>query len=173
MAENKNTFKTIRKIHIWLSIIVMVPLIIVSTTGLILMFKKQIEWIQPPTHQGSTQLFTLTPEQIIEACRLDSRTTITEWTHIDRLDVRPQKGIIKILGPENIEVQIDASTGAILHIQERNSDFIENIHDGSYFGDTTKYALFVVAEMFFVFQLLTGIYLFVLFMKKRKRKKRV
>ncbi|MGL1934484.1 MAG: PepSY domain-containing protein [Fibrobacterales bacterium] len=172
MAENKNTLKTIRKVHLWLSLIVMVPLVIVSTTGLILMFKKQIEWIQPPTHLGTTQSFTLTPEQILEACRIDPRTTITEWNNIRRLDVRPHKGIIKVQGPDNIEVQLDAATGNILHIQERNSDLIENIHDGSYFGDTTKYALFLVAELFFVLQLITGIYLFVVY-AKRKHKKRV
>ncbi len=173
MAKKILTKKTIRKVHLWLSLVVMVPLIIVSATGLMLMLKKQIEWIQPPTQKGTTKLFSLTPEQILESCRIDPKTKISEWTDIDRLDVRPNKGIIKIQGPDDIEVQLDGATGSILRIQERNSDLIENIHDGSYFGDTTKFALFFAAEFFFFIQLITGIYLFVIYFKKIRKKKPV
>ncbi len=34
-------------------------------------------------------------------------------------------------------VQLDASTGQILHIEKRRADFIENLHDGSYFDKLT------------------------------------
>lgn len=30
-------------------------------------------------------------------------------------------------------VQLDCTTGELLHLERRRSDFIENLHDGSYF----------------------------------------
>jgi uncharacterized iron-regulated membrane protein len=170
MVEKKRIKKSMRTIHIWVSLIVILPLIVVSTTGLILMLKKQLDWVQPLSRIGATQTFTLSPNEILNACKLEPLTGITEWAHIDRLDIRPNKGIIKVQGPNSIEVQLDATTGSILHIQKRNSDFIENLHDGSYFGDTLKWSLFFIAEVLFVLQLITGIYLFVAFLKKKKRK---
>ncbi len=45
------------------------------------------------------------------------------------------------------EVQLDGSTGDLLQISKRQSDFIENIHDGSfldsYFG-TSKHQIKVI-----------------------------
>lgn len=52
---------------------------------------------------------------------------------INRIDVRPKKGIVKVTFRNNIYgVQIDAATGEVLQIAKRHSDLIENIHDGSY-----------------------------------------
>ncbi len=65
---------------------------------------------------------------------------------IDRLDVRPEKGVVKVTFQEHYwEVQIDLYSGAVLQIAKRRSDFIENLHDGSIFdkyfqtdGDSIK-----------------------------------
>lgn len=51
---------------------------------------------------------------------------------IDRIDVRPDKGMVKFVFVEKyLGVQIDATTGDLLHVETRTSDLIENIHDGS------------------------------------------
>lgn len=53
-------------------------------------------------------------------------------TEISRIDIRPEKGIAKIVFKENFkELQIDCKTGEILSVATRSSDIIEKIHDGS------------------------------------------
>jgi len=61
---------------------------------------------------------------------------------LERIDIRPDKGMVKFVFIEGYwGVQLDCTTGELLHIERRRSDFIENIHDGSFldylFG--TKY----------------------------------
>ncbi|MBU1819900.1 MAG: PepSY domain-containing protein, partial [Bacteroidetes bacterium] len=51
---------------------------------------------------------------------------------IDRIDVRPQKGIAKIVFTQHFtELQVDCTTAEILSVNTRASDFIEKLHDGS------------------------------------------
>jgi len=46
--------------------------------------------------------------------------------------MRPSKGIAKFVFKEHYwELQLDATTAEVLQISRRNSDIIENIHDGS------------------------------------------
>ena len=60
-------------------------------------------------------------------------------TEIDRIDVRPQKAVAKIIFTEHFtELQIDCTTGKILSVSQRNSDIIEKIHDGSIFDFFVK-----------------------------------
>lgn len=63
-------------------------------------------------------------------------------TTIDRIDIRKNKGIVKFVFEEHYwEIQLDGATGNLLHIGKRNSDLIENIHDGSildYWFNTSK-----------------------------------
>ncbi|MCV6604273.1 MAG: PepSY domain-containing protein, partial [Porticoccaceae bacterium] len=44
-----------RKIHHWGSIAVALPLLVTIATGILLMLKKEITWIQPPTQKGAQQ----------------------------------------------------------------------------------------------------------------------
>lgn len=51
---------------------------------------------------------------------------------LERIDARPDKGMVKFVFIDHYwGIQIDGSTGEVLHIERRRSDFIENIHDGS------------------------------------------
>lgn len=52
---------------------------------------------------------------------------------LDRMDVRPDKGVIKYsFSNYYTGIQIDAATGQILLIEQRYSDLVEHIHDGSW-----------------------------------------
>ena len=104
-------------------------------TGIILIFKKDISWIQPQTHSTNSLIPLVTFEKkIMQELKNDSRIKVTNWRDIDRLDIRPNKGIIKVrLRDSNIEVQMDQENAKIIHIAIRRSDVIESIHDGSIF----------------------------------------
>ena len=51
---------------------------------------------------------------------------------LNRIDFRPDKGMVKFVFEEDYwGVQLDGATGELLHLERRNADFVENIHDGS------------------------------------------
>jgi hypothetical protein len=62
-----------------------------------------------------------------------------EENPIDKLDVRLDKGIIKVLFTKGYwEVQVDGKTGKALSVAQRHSDWIEHVHDGSIISDGFK-----------------------------------
>lgn len=51
---------------------------------------------------------------------------------LDRIDARPDKGIVKFVFKNHYtEIQLDCTTGNVLAVNARTSDIIEQIHDGS------------------------------------------
>ncbi len=94
---------------------------------------------------------------------------MTSWQDIERLDVRPAKGIIKVRGRNQWEVQLNHNNGDVLQVAYRRTDFIESLHDGSFFHDKAKLWVFLPAAIILTFLWLTGIYLFVVTLLSRRR----
>ena len=153
-----------RVVHRWATVLVTIPLLIVIVTGLLLMLKKEFAWIQPPSQRGVSAELTLSFEQILEIARTVPEAGIQSWEDIDRLDVRPDKGMLKVRAQNRWEIQLDAVTGEILHVAYRRSDLIESIHDGSFFHDGVKMWIFLPAAIVLFIMLLTGLYLFGLYL---------
>ncbi len=161
-----------RKLHRWAAIATALPVIIAIVTGIILQVKKEFDWIQPPTQHGSTGELTLNFDQILEVVRKIPNIGLNSWDDINRLDVRPSKGLIKVRGNNDWEVQIDSKTGDILQVAVRRSDFIESIHDGSFFHESFKLWVFLPSAIILAAMWGTGIYLFLLpYMLRRNRRK--
>ena len=161
-----------RQVHYWLSLAVLIPAGIIFFAGSFLMVKKDFAWIQPPTSVGAAadQLPLIDFEDLLAAGRLQDPAQINEWSDIDRIDLRPGKGIAKIRAKSGWEVQVDTATGDVLNVAYRRSDLIESIHDGSFFSDGVKRFVFLPTAFFLIIMWATGIYLFLLprFRKRRK-----
>ena len=160
-----------RLFHRWASIAVALPVLIVIVTGLILLLKKDIDWIQPPTKPGESKELTLSFEKILEISQTVPAAEIKTWDDIDRLDVRPSKGMLKVRGQNRWEIQIDAKSGEILQVAYRRSDLIESLHDGSFFHDKLKLWLFLPSALVLLALWITGIYLFLQPHLLRRRRK--
>lgn len=161
-----------RKVHRWAAIATALPVIIVIVTGIILQVKKEFDWIQPPTQHGSTSELVLSFDQILDVVSKVPEVDLTSWDDINRLDVRPGKGIIKVRGNNDWEVQLDSKTGDVLQVAVRRSDFIESIHDGSFFHESFKLWVFLPTAVILAAMWGTGIYLFLLpYMLKAKQRK--
>ena len=159
-----------RKLHRWATALVVVPFLIVLVSGLLLQVKKEFDWIQPPTQRGSASGLALSFEEILDAARTADAAGITSWDDVDRLDVRPEKGVVKVRGTNDWEVQVDTNTGAVLHVAQRRSDVIEAIHDGSWFHDAAKLWIFLPSAVLVLGLWLTGVYLFWLPYSVRRHK---
>jgi hypothetical protein len=122
-----------RKLHKWVAVPLLLFMFIIGTTGLLLGWKKQTALL-PKTEKG-------TSTESSDWIKLDSlkfiaenyaKNTLKADNEIDRIDIRPQKGIAKIVFSKHFtELQLDISTGKIVSVATRKSDFIEKIHDGS------------------------------------------
>lgn len=160
-----------RKVHYWASAAVAVPILIVIATGILLQTKKYVPWIQPAELRGAGKTPQISLPQVLEISKTVPQAEIKTWDDINRLDVRPSRGMLKVTAKNHWEIQIDSETGAILQTAYRRSDIIESIHDGSFFHENVKLWIFLPAGIVLLLLWLTGIYLFVLpFWVKRKRK---
>lgn len=155
----------------------MLPLVLVIGTGILLMLKKEIAWIQPPTQKGvavasvPAQSF----EELFEVARAIPALEVSDWRDLDRVDVKPGKGVVKFVAANRWEAQLDAETGQVLQVAYRRSDLIESLHDGSFFSDGVKLFVFLPAGLVLLVLWGTGIYLFALphwrnFQKRRQQK---
>ncbi len=171
---NWHARRDFRKIHRWGAILVALPFLIVLITGLILQVKKEFTWIQPPSQKGSISYQTpdIGFQKILDISSSDQQAAISSWEDIDRLDVRPDDGIVKVRSTEGWELQIDLRTGEILSSMKRRADLIESIHDGSWFHDQAKLWIFLPSAILVTILWITGIYLFFLpyFAKRQNRK---
>ena len=163
--------KTHRKLHRVGAILVLLPALVLFPTGVLLQLKKEVEWIQPPTQEGSAPGLELTWDEVLEALRGVESAEVTSWDDVDRLDVRPGKGMVKVRCANRWEVQVDSHTGAVLQSSYRRSDLIESLHDGSWFHDRAKLLIWLPAGLILCGLWITGLYLWVLpYLVRRKRK---
>jgi hypothetical protein len=109
--------------------------------------------------------------QILAAAQRVPEAQVTDWSHIDRLDVRPSKGIVKVITRSHWELQLDLATGEVLQSAYRRSDVIESLHDGSWFHDAAKLWIFLPAGAIVLGLWITGVYLFLLPFRVRAKRR--
>ena len=148
-----------RKLHRWGSLATLLPFALVLATGLLLQIKKQSAWIQPPTARASNPGVEISWDALLASAASVPESGIASWDDVDRVDVRPGRGIAKIRSTTRWEVQIDTRTGEILHSAHRRSDLIESLHDGSFFGEWVKLGVFLPSGLIVAGLFVTGIWL--------------
>ena len=136
MSKISNTARRTRiyrKIHKWISIPFLAFLLLIGITAILLAWKKEMQLI-PKTQktQVSQPADWVAVEKLIAISQGIIRDSLSKGDEIDRLDIRPDKGIVKVVFKHHFtEIQLDGYSGAVLSIAQRNSDLVEKIHDGS------------------------------------------
>ncbi len=162
-----------RKVHYWAAIAVSVPLLVIICSGLLLQLKKHSSWVQPTEKTGIAKEPIVGFDEVLEICRRIPEMDVRTWADVNRVDVRPSKGMLKVSAKNSWEAQIDSKTGEVLQVAYRRSDLIESIHDGSWFNDSAKLFIFLPAGVILLLLWLTGLYLFFLpFIVRRRSKHR-
>ena len=167
------TQSLLRKVHHWGSLLIMVQMGLVIGAGLLLILKKEIDWVQPPTSKGAAEgdVPTLTVEQLFLTAKGVEELQLESWSQLARVDFKPDKGVVKFVAPNNWEAQIDVSTGDVLQVAYRRSDIIESLHDGSFFADWVKLYVFFPSGAILLVLWGTGVYLFFLPHIKRAQRR--
>lgn len=164
--------RLLRKIHYWLSAFLMITLFIIAVTGALLALKKDFPALQPQGADGTRPGLSDRPI----ASLASSVTTVPghardTWRDIDRIDIRPKDGIAKVIMKSRAEIQVDLATGRATETGYRTSDFLETIHDFSFLGGWAKYLFSFGSGIALIVMGGTGVYLFVLPMLVRRRKR--
>ena len=163
--------KISRQIHLWGSLVIFIPVVIVIGSGLLLQVKKELEWVQPPTQKTSVSQPSITFPEILRSIKQVPELQVTSWEQVDRLDVRPGKGVIKVLGKNGWEAQINPQSGEVLQVAYRRSDTIEAIHDGSWFFEGAKLWVFLPVAIVLFFLWMTGLVMLYTTLKSKYLKK--
>lgn len=135
--QQAKVIRIFRKIHRTTGALLFFFFLFISITGLLLGWKKNSNGlILAKTEKGtSTELMDWLPLETLKqnAQKIFRDSISTELSpEIDRIDVRPDKGILKFKFVDNFYgIQLDGATGNLLKIERRRSDFIEQVHDGS------------------------------------------
>lgn len=159
-----------RKIHHWAGAIIAIPALVLLGSGVLLQAKKHWAWVQPVEHRGTGKVPALDFNQLLQSVRNDPELGVSTWDDVNRVDVRPGRGVAKVWLHSGYEVQVDLGTGRILHTAYRRSDLIEAIHDGSFFGgDWTKLGVFLPTGLTLLLLWATGVWMWwVTFAGKRR-----
>ena len=116
-----------RKVHYWAAFIAAVPLLVMIASGLLLQMKKHWTWVQPVEHRGTGNAPAIDLEGILASLKTIPEMKVESWADVNRLDVRPGRGVVKAWLMNGYEVQVDLGTGRVLHTAYRRSDLIETI----------------------------------------------
>jgi len=142
MIETKKQARWIRSyrwLHRKIAIALFIFFLFISVTGLLLGIKKQAGLLAPTQKGTSSDLATWLPVAVLQQKAnqyLFDSVSKDLSIEIDRIDIRPDKGIAKFIYKNHYYgLQLDCSTGGLLSVETRSSDFIENLHDGSILDD--------------------------------------
>jgi uncharacterized iron-regulated membrane protein len=170
------TFKFFWTTHKWTGIILAVIFAMTSVTGFMLLIKKKVDWIQPPTQKGAPGELAelLTIEEVFAVVFAQEHPAFASLDDIDRIDFRPGKRVHKVRSNhDQWEIQVDAVSGEVLSVKRRMSDLLENLHDGSFFGDWVHAWVMPVVTCGLLLLVFSGLWLWIEpSVRKRRRKRR-
>jgi len=174
------SLRKFRKLHRFTGTFLAALVLVSAVTGILLALKKEVAVIQPPTAKGiSKDLMewkSIAQLSELATAALYQNHPEEKGNPIDRLDVRPSKGVVKLLFENRQwEVQLDAASGEVKSIARRHSDWIEALHDGSIISEGFKLISMNVLGFGLLFLMVTGLWLWygprrIRSIKKEKRK---
>lgn len=168
------TFKFFWTTHKWVGIFMALIVANISITGFLLLFKKDVHWLQPTTirgAEGGVESF-ITNQQLFEVLFTSGHADFRTMDDIDRVDFRPGRRVFKVRSNHNwSEMQICAVTGEILSTDIRRSDFIEQLHDGQLIAGWFHGWIMPAVAVFLLFLVFSGLWLWIEPMVKRKKRR--
>jgi uncharacterized iron-regulated membrane protein len=161
--------------HKWTGLTLGAVFVLTAVTGVLLLLKKEFHYLQPPTQKGTPGAISsfLSVDDVTQAVLTEGHPHFQSADDIDRIDVRPAKHVFKVRSKhEDAEIQICATTGRVLRIDVRRSDWLERLHDGSWIGDWFKIFAMPLAGLGLLYLVFSGYWIWLQPKINRARRKR-
>lgn len=155
-----SSYRLLWSAHKWVGIFLSLIIVMISISGFLLLQKKNIPWLQPPTQAGASGAPEdhITISELYHAVLAANHPDFQSIDDIDRIDFRPAKRVFKVRSQYHFaELQIDAVTGELLSSSMRRSDLLENIHDGSIFGTSAHDLILPICALGLLFLSISGL----------------
>ena len=166
-------FRTIWLVHRWLGVTAGLVLLLTSITGFLLLVKKDYSWLQPtPMTCEEGPVEELQPlSKVYEAVFALNLPQFRGEEDILRIDFRPEKRLHKVISRhDDCEVQVCAISLKTSGPNERRSDWLERLHDGSWLGDFAHDRVMPIVALILLFLASSG-YVMWLYPKWKKLRK--
>ena len=124
-------------IHLWIGVSAAALVIVISVTGIMLNHKQLFGFQPDPPGAARTGLAEALPMLFLVSAAEAAAGEKAAAAGVDRLDVRPDKGIMKVRFDDRLatEVTVAIHTGEVLATGTRDDVFLEKLHSGEIFGD--------------------------------------
>lgn len=132
---------------------------IIAVTGTVLLYRNQFEFIQP----------SLVKSESVEGSQLLTLESITEQfgkENIEQIIYKPSKGTLAVRLIDATEAQIHPQTGEVLKSAKRRTNFLIELHQGSWMGAFGQLGIHFLGGLGLIFLIVSGI---VIYPFKRKR----
>lgn len=160
MSTKKNTtHRNLRIDHRWIAIVIIIPLFITTVTGVFLLLRQQINWIQPETIKQTKVETWATMDQVLRVITRDDSTHIKTWEDVNSIIYKPSKGTIQLRTKRSTLIQLNGTTAKILSIQARRTGWLIQLHEGSYWGKGVRQYIFLPSAIGLLLLLISGVLL--------------
>lgn len=157
-------YRTLRSAHRWVGFLTSLFLLLIALTGILLALKSKLSWVRPPSSDGTAieQFDQLVhPGQAMEAAFAVGDERLKSHKDVDRVDYRPKDNIYKITSKDGyLEIQVDGSTGKVLTEAARTDQWLEDIHDLSFFHPELRVFILPIIGIGLLGLSISGIVLF-------------
>lgn len=168
-----SVFRTIWLLHRWLGVTAGLVLLLTAITGFLLLAKKDYAWIQPTPmtcEEGSAEELQPLPK-VYEAVFALNLPQFRSEDDILKIDFRPELRLHKVISRhDDCEVQVCAISLKTSGPNERRSDWLERLHDGSWMGDFAHDRVMPIVALILLFLASSG-YVMWLYPKWKKLRK--
>lgn len=151
--------KKIRKWHLNIALITVIPLLIICCSGILLSLRNFIPLIQMQPKKGHSGLPLIAVEQVIEKVKSIPEAQVRSVEDIKSIEIRPALGTYNIRSKNGYEIQMDFANGDILAASQRWTGILNDIHEGVYFANWVKMGIFIPTGFAFLMLLFTGLIL--------------
>lgn len=135
IKQQAKYIRLFRLLHRKIAIALFIFFLLIAVTGFLLGWKKNTGLLAPTQKGSSSEPSAWLPiDRLVNiAVRFINDSVSSDLsTELDRIDIRPEKGIAKFIFKDHYwALQLDCTTGKLLLVEKRSSDFIEDLHDGS------------------------------------------
>lgn len=145
----------LRKYHRIISLIIALPLFLVVSTGITLIPRGKVDFIQP----RPVKMEKISDKSLLSIAEIISASQVKE-TEIDQIIYRPQKFHLALRLKNGEEIQMHPQTGEILKKQMRYTNILIELHQGSFFGEVGQYGVMLITGLGLMFLLISGLLIY-------------
>jgi uncharacterized iron-regulated membrane protein len=158
-------------IHLWLGVLATVALVAISVTGVLLNHKRGLGLMPDFPHEPTAPFVGALHLERLAYAALAAAPPAARgaWSEgdpvdislIDRMDVRPRNGFVKVRlrDKASTEMTVDIASGRVIDVGRRGDAFLEKLHSGEIFGGQPFVLLSDFAAIGLILVLVTGYWL--------------